>query len=263
MKRSERVTEEQIRSALKEQARQIRVSQDQMERFSKNVDRRIEEEMKMTRKWSFKKVLVTAAAVCVVGSITAVAAGKIVGVQSSSSWKEAVTQYGQMEEMSGDLGLDIHVPEAFSSGYEFKTAMPVHSAATDQEGNAVEQWTGLNLVYSKEGQPDLNISVENAQSAQMGFGDSDAIFEHGGVQMAYSREHYRFVPPNYELSEEEQAQIDAGELVVSYGSQSVEDKEIQSLSWKQGDIRYGLMLFDSSMTGEDMAGMAGEIIDFQ
>lgn len=259
MSRQKEFWEAQIRGALEEKAGHRKVSQEEMEQACRKIHRRIEEETGMRKKWSWKKVMVIAAAVCVIGSVTAIAAGRIVGVESHSSWKEAVNQYSDAQKMGEELNLALPVPETFSNGYTFQSALPVHASGEDEEGNEVKEWTGMNLVYRKDGQPDLNVSVE--QVPDMGeYGAGDETFEYNGIRLVYNKEHYRFVPPEYQVSEEEQAQMDAGELVISYGSPEVEDNEIQSLVWQEDGISYTLMLFDSAATSSELVQMAEEII---
>ncbi|MBS5545890.1 MAG: DUF4179 domain-containing protein [Lachnospiraceae bacterium] len=259
MSRQERFWDEQIRGALKERAGEIKVSQGETEQACRKIHRRIEEETGMRKKWSWKKVLVTAAAVCVVGSVTAIAAGRIVEIESHSSWKEAVNQYSEAQKMGEELNLTLQIPENFSNGYTFQSALPVHASGQDEEGNAVKEWTGMNLIYQKEGQPDLTIDMEQMQESE-GYGVGDETFEYNGIRLVYSKEHYRFVPPEYQVSEEEQAQMDAGELIISYGSPEVQDSEIQSLNWQADGISYGLMIFDSTITPAELVQMAEEII---
>ena len=128
MSRQERFWDEQIRGALKERAGEIKVSQGETEQACRKIHRRIEEETGMRKKWSWKKVLVTAAAVCVVGSVTAIAAGRIVGIESHSSWKEAVNQYSEAQKMGEELNLTLQIPENFSNGYTFQSAIPVNAS---------------------------------------------------------------------------------------------------------------------------------------
>ena len=72
--------EEQISHALMKQAGSLQVTFADEERMRCSVHRKIEEETGM-RKWSPRKIMVMAAAVCVMGSMTAVAAGKVTHVQ--------------------------------------------------------------------------------------------------------------------------------------------------------------------------------------
>ena len=63
------------------------------------------------------------------------------------------------------------------------------------------------------------------------------------------------------MSEEDLAKEAAGELYIGYGSPEVERKEAKQLQWNDGEISYLLMSFDNTMTSEEFAQMAGEIID--
>ena len=75
--------EVQIRRTLLRRAESLEVTSADEERMKRSVHQRIEEESGM-RKWSARKIAVVAAAACVLGSMTAVAAGKITHVSSHS-----------------------------------------------------------------------------------------------------------------------------------------------------------------------------------
>ena len=62
------------------------------------------------RKWSPRKIMVMAAAVCVIGSMTAVAAGKVTQISSHSSHANDFT-YDKLGEMEAKLGFTTKAPE--------------------------------------------------------------------------------------------------------------------------------------------------------
>ena len=165
------------------------------------------------RKWNMKRVFVVAAAVCVLGTITAVAAGKVVYTSGGGSHLDDFT-YDKLGEMETKLGYTTNAPEVFSNGYR----------------------------YDEEGQP-------------------DQTFDHNGITLNYTRDQYRFVPPDYQVSDEEKAKEAAGELYISYGSDTVTDQVAQSMLWKDGEKVYIITAMDNPMTAQDMARMAGELID--
>ena len=70
-------------------------------------------------------------------------------------------------------------------------------------------------------------------------------------------------PPDYQVSEEEQALADAGKLNIGYGSPEVERTKSQTVYWEDGGVFYTMISFDNTMTAEEFAGMAGEIIDLK
>ena len=81
-----------------------------------------------------------------------------------------------------------------------------------------------------------------------------------GVSLTYRDAHYRFVPPDYEKSDEEKQQERNGELVISYGSDEVEDKMFQSVLWEQDGVTYLISGCDTGLDAQAMFGMAAEFI---
>ena len=209
--------EEQIGRALCSRAESIQVTSADTERMRRSVHRKIEEESGM-KKWNMKRVFVVAAAICVLGTITAVAAGKVAYTSGGGSHLDDFT-YDKLGEMETKLGYTTNAPEVFSNGYRFDMGMPTHQDAMDQ------------------------------------------VFEHNGITLNYTRDQYRFVPPDYQASDEEKAQEAAGELYISYGSDTVTDQVAQSMLWKDGEKVYIITAMDNPMTAQDMARMAGELID--
>ena len=213
----------------------------------------------MRGKWNWKKAVTVAAAVCVLGSITAVASGRIVSVTSHSYHDEEVTDYKEMEKLAEEQGIPLKAPEAFANGYQFASAVPVYGAGEDESGNTVGQWESLSLTYRKESGPDLFLDADKTQLQE--FGEADQTFEYEGITMSYAKEHYRMVPPDYQVTEEEQDLIESGGLVISYGTDTVQDQEYQILCWEDGGVSYSLSAFDSGMTAQEMAQMAQEMIE--
>lgn len=250
--------DKRIRKSLWRQAESIQTGSSDMEIMKRAVYRRIEEGSGM-KKWNIKRTFVTAVAICAAGSITAVAAGKIVSVSGSSSHKDEFS-YSQLADMEDKLGYPTNVPEGFSNGYTFDTGVPVHQEASDETGNIVKSAESLDFTYKKEGQPEIYISVENIGLFEEE-GPYDEKFDHSGISLRYSRDQYMFVPPDYEPSDEEKAKEAAGELYISYGSSQVEHSSVQSMIWEEEERVYILTTMDNPITAEELAHMAGEVID--
>lgn len=261
---SEDRLDQQIRNALNHRAESLPVTSRGAERLEVQVHRRIEEDWKMkkckTRQWSKKKVMVVVAAVCILGSITAVAAGKVTSSSSFSSHNDEVKEYAKVKDLVNGLGFQAKTPESFSNGYKFGSAMPVHDEGMDDDGNVVMTGNSIHVTYKKDGAPDVNITVQESS-----FYDSQEnvlqTFQYKGINLRYSSDNYLFVPPDYELTAEEQAQADAGELYVSYGTDQVERNSVNTLSWEDGGHLYMALSFDNPMSPDEYYQMACEIID--
>ena len=253
----------QIESALKARARLAEAVAGDSVRMRRRVHERIKEESGM-RRWSMRKMVVAAAAICVFGSMTAIAAGKIASVTSHSTHAEEITQYSQLTAMEEQIGVKTGVLQEFSNGFAFANAMPVYSQAEDEEGNAVMSGQGISLTYRKDGMADMNIFVEQAGMYEGNAADgAQQTFEHNGITLGYNEVHYRFVPGDYEVPEGEKKLVEQGDIVISYGSDQVEDRISKSIIWEQGDKVYSLMAFDSSMGAEEFYEMACEMMDGQ
>ena len=89
----------------------------------------------------------------------------------------------------------------------------------------------------------------------------DQKFTYNGITLNYSLDNYRFVPPDYQVSDEEQAAMDSGKLYLSYGSDKVENSVVQNIYWEDEGAVYTLLAFDSTLGPDDFYEMACEVID--
>ena len=100
------------------------------------------------KKWNMKRVFVVAAAICVLGTITAVAAGKVAYTSGGGSHLDDFT-YDKLGEMETKLGYTTNAPEVFSNGYRFDMGMPTHQDAMDQDGNVIKSAESFLCITKK------------------------------------------------------------------------------------------------------------------
>ena len=83
-----------------------------------------------------------------------------------------------------------------------------------------------------------------------------------GAELWYSSSVYKSVPLDYEPTEAEAEAEAAGTLSFGYGDRntSVEEHAVQTLSWQTGEMHYVLFQMDGTLTADELAEMAGEII---
>ncbi|MBS6643400.1 MAG: hypothetical protein KH366_07450 [Clostridiaceae bacterium] len=248
-----------IIDALNREAEKLPVSSWHVENMKRSVHNRIQEGKRMKR-YSIKKIIVAAAVVCALGSITAVAAGRIVGIGSHSSWKEAFYDHAKVDEMEQKLGYTLKAPKSFSNGFAFSSGVPKHQTAKDENGNVLKRSEGVSITYKKKGTAEMALDIEKAD-----FVNSTAVpdqkFTYNGITLNYSLDNYRFVPPDYQVSDEEQAAMDSGKLYLSYGSDKVENSVVQNIYWEDEGAVYTLLAFDSTLGPDDFYEMACEVID--
>jgi len=250
--------EEALNQCLTRRAELLEITSSDTEGMLRLIHERIKEESGM-KKWSTRNIIIAAAAICMLSTVTGIAAGKAAYTSAASSHKDRFA-YGKLKDMEQKVGFATKAPETFSNGYTFEYGVPVFNKEMDEEENVIRTAESLGLTYKKDGMPDITIDIQSS-----GFYDgetpADETFSHGEITLGYSCDNYRFVPEDYQISQEEQALADAGDLYVSYGSSQVEDSRIQFVSWTDGEVHYTMMARDNAMTAEELVQMAGEIID--
>ena len=82
-----------------------------------------------------------------------------------------------------------------------------------------------------------------------------------GICISYAKDHYKFVPENYKLTQEDLANEKTAHYFISEGTDSVEENEVSSVSWQEEGITYLISVYDTEMSPDDMISMAKEIIE--
>ena len=91
--------------------------------------------------------------------------------------------------------------------------------------------------------------------------EPDEVQEVNGVTLSFRDSHYRFVPPDYEPSDEEKKLERRGELTISEGSDEVEDRQFQSVSWQKDGMSYSLYGFDTGLDAQTMLELASGLVE--
>ena len=207
------------------------------------------------RNW--KKTAVAAAAICILGTMTAVAVGRPAFILSGSSRNEIVRDYGQAVQMQEGYDGRVKSVEGFSNGYTFKEAVPKHEETQDEGKNRLDQGVSMAFTYEKEGMEDVELSGSRLFVGMQDKSSADQVMTlEDGTVLSYSSTVNKFVPP-----EEEKKLQEEGKLNVAYGSDEVEVMTSASVTWEQEDISYCLFTFEESMSAEELLSMAKEVAE--
>lgn len=252
------ILEKKIRTTLEKKSEEARVDALTSQRIRANVYGRIEEERNMKHR-NWKKVVIAAAAICVFGSITAVALNKPKYISSHSSQNEAVRDYEAAKSMMHGFDASAKVVEEFSNGYKFKEAVPKYESTHDEEHNMLEQETSMSFTYEKKGMEDVIFS--SSRLTVPGGNPDEVLVLDDGTELGYHRMANKFVPPDYTPTEEELKLQEEGKLNIGYGSDKVQEKVSVSVYWVQDGVTYSLFSFNDSLTAEEMFQMAKEVAE--
>lgn len=217
------------------------------------------EENNMKSSWS-KKAILTAVAVAAIG-VTAMAAGKVASITGHSSHLEDIFSVDEAEETAEENGIDTECVDEFLNGYKFKTANIGDQNLNDEKGNVISSYKSLDVDYENN-DACIYLSIE-PKSEYLEEEDSQLVETYNDIDICSIEYTNKFVPADYELTEQDKLDEASGEITFSYGSDVVEVKHISFVNWSDEDLNYSLMDMDSNLSIDDLTLMAKEIIDAQ
>lgn len=253
------ILEERIKKALSSKAEDVHVDAVQSQRIQTRVYQRIEEENRMKHR-NWKKIAIAAAAICVMGSISAMALGKATVGISHSSLNEAVFSYEEAVNKQKGFNSKVKSVEEFSNGYKFTEAVPRYEEEQDDKGNTLSKTTTMSFTYGKNGL-DRVILTGHPSTMSEGTTPEKILMLDNGVELRYSRLHSKFVPPDYVATEEDEKLVASGKLNLAYGSSEIEEMDSSSVYWKEDGLTYSLFTFETSITADEMLQMAKEVVE--
>ena len=209
--------------------------------------------------WS--KRFVAVAAVAAIAVTGAFAAGGMGGI-FSEGWSDQRLDLSSTQAHLADAGVALTLPDKIGE-YTFSYGSDVDTTAQNDMGET-EKVSEVDATYTKNG-AELNLSAHKSYTV---FSEDEmenpvpaTTAEVNGVTLTYRDAHYRFVPDDYEKSDEEKQQEKNGELVISYyGSDEVEDKMFQSVLWEQDGATYLISGYDTGLDAQTMFDMAAELV---
>lgn len=212
------------------------------------------------KKFSMKKLVIGVAAGCLLLSGGVFAAGRVVSLSSHSYLWDAYKSYGDMDKAQAKLGYPADTVEAFANGYRFDQMFVNDVNGTDEEGNVIYTFKALNISYEKSGEPSVWLNAEKPVEPQIGKGEPEATRQVEGITLYYDTTTYKFVPPSYELTEEDQANLERDDFTISYGTDEVKVQKSSNVTWEKDGVYYNLSGFDLNLSSDEMFDMAEEII---
>lgn len=222
-----------------------------------------EEYIKMERKTykniSFKKRVVVAVAATFVLGTTAFAAGKLSSIVGSTSNIPTYKNIPSVELINKDFGFTPTLVEKFENGYEFKSGHTSNNEGYDEEGNSVGKSKALTMFY-KKAKSEISITVE--EMTLIGEDKNSIVADnYKGSEIYYTSYINKFVPSDYEMTEQDKKDEAEGKYVFSVGSPKIETSKVQHIGFKLDNLYYSILAMDSELTQEDLIKMGHEIID--
>ncbi|MBP3476749.1 MAG: hypothetical protein J6K48_10610 [Lachnospiraceae bacterium] len=251
--------EENIKSALEIECQDITASRSLKERIDDEIVSSQKEAGTM-KHLSVKKLIIGVAAACLLVGGGAFAAGHAVMFSSGTSLLDAYTSYDDMDKAQGKLGYAVDSVETFDNGYQFDRMFVDDVDAWDEDGNKAYTYQEMNIHYEKAGEPHMYLAIHKPVEAIGREKNPNATRTYGDIILYYDAYTYKFVPPSYELTEEDKANEERDDYYISYGSEEVKIQKSQGVTWEKDGIFYNLAGFDLNLSADEMFDMAEQII---
>ena len=211
---------------------------------------------KINKAW----IVAAAAAACILIPTGVFAAGKITGYASSVSFGHSYDSYEELAEAQEKAGFTFDCVESFSNGYTFTKMNISATDKLDESLNRVgsfNEWWGY---YEKEGCPEIEMIIHEVLPEAEFDVNATEQREIDGITVFYNVDHYKFVPTDYEMTAEDEANSADPHYYISVESDEVEESDIHFISWERDGIHYSLMCSDAIMSADEFFAMAEEMI---
>lgn len=262
MKDKEReLLENDIRNILHRMSDDLPDDEELLSKIQFAVEREKEKEKDtMNKRCVFRRIAIAASLALLVMAGGVYAGGNITQWISRSDNTKSHKGIMPKEQMRQELGTVPKFTESFSNGFRIEESIVSEVSALDESNVALGSTRELYLSY-KRGKEALSLNIlpdPGVIGAQEEAFDESMSYK--GIELGYSRIAFKFVPPDYQASEEEEKLAEEGRLNLAYGSAVIETGFHSFLSWEEDGIRYQL-LTEEEISKEELCEMAKEIID--
>lgn len=214
-------------------------------------------------KFNKKRMVAALAAVCtitVMGTVTAIAGGKITGLFSSTSRDEMVHSKAELIQLAErQMGTTPKIVDTFSNGISFNEGSITKVEGRDENQNPLITYPELYAGYGENNRVGLDI-YEHQDMIPQGSSVVKKQDIYQDITLKACEDNYLFLPPDAKPSEEDSKLEEEGKLMISYGSDKEERKVYRYVNWSENGMDYLLSSFDD-LSCDDLIGMAKEVIN--
>ena len=254
----------QIKETLIKMTEDITLSDTTLNNIKYNLTQKGDYTMKNKTFLSKKVVLVTAVLVASISTICIGASSLFTSSISVSSAADVIAHYPTADEIRENVDYMPKYPENLPGDFTFKSAQPQTNTLMDENGNPTVTDDTICFDYTKQGMIKgqfLSLSTAPTSNEQVDPSNYTDTTDYNGITLNYSNDTYKFAPAEYELTQKDEENMANGHYYVSYGSQEVEIKNMQSVSWTDNGIDYTLIASDLDLSQYDMYAMAQAVIN--
>lgn len=256
-----RLEEERIKNQIQAEVSSVCFTRETEDRILDRVHGQIGKRRMIMRLSKKKTGILFAAAMAVIGTVTAIGAGRIAHTSGGTNLNEGIYSVSQLTTQGKDkLGQGLKIAESFSDGSAFQVGYVSEVKAWDENGNQVGTYPEVQVVYSGDKKLSLSVSEPIGGNWYPASESYDRTENYEGIVLNGKAENYLFLPPDAEPSEADKRLEQAGKLMISYGSDQEERQCFTSISWTENGLQYLLHTFENVDISQ-MMEFAKEVID--
>lgn len=256
----------EISQVLRRSVAYIEAPDELKQRIDRQISETLKKEEKMKKHIGWKKVGIGVVAACLLIGTGCLAAGGVkYFMGSSSSSHPDYTAFSDLEKAEADVGYQVNAVESFDNGFTFESITISKNSLVNESGTKEENQKGINIRYQKDDETVI-LFIRRLYQMELegGVPEENPVFDAsrqiGEVQAGFRQITNKFVPPDYELTEEDMKNMENPNFNLAYGTSEVENDIGFSVFWVQDGVCYDLYGTDLSIDGEEMLDMAEKII---
>ena len=169
--------------------------------------------------------------------------------------------YGDMDRAMEKAGFQMEVKESFTSGFTFDKVTVEDTRGLDENDKEVLKYREIDVIYKNADGAKLYLhatpALEEITGSESPVEKAEVI---NGVTVEHHLDHYKNVPANYELTEEDKRWQEIPGNYISYGSDEVELTDIRFLCWQKDGVDYFFMDTGAKVTPQTLSNMAKELM---
>ena len=175
------------------------------------------------------------------------------------------TNLSDLPKVEAIAGYKICLPEKFSNGFAFSGLYLGGEAVFDENNSPLKEYYGVMSTYINEEGRELYLDVSpvlDLPDTPEPPAPSSGCFI-GETEVRISKDHYKFVPEDYEKTEADLTAEEAGHFYVSFGADKIEERDLIFVSFDLENVRYILMDMgnqEPALSEQALIQMASELI---
>lgn len=233
--------------------------QDIDDRFLDMANAPKKEIIQMKKAKTLTRIFVIAAVVALL-AVTAYASDFLQVRSLISTTSKSYSVYSELEQAMKQAGFEMDAKETFANGFTFQRVRVEDVDGMDENGQTVMSTKEIAVYYqNSDGMmvilhavPDMEELPETPTAG--------ITQEIAGITVTYVQDHYRFVPEDYELTEEDKLWQEQPGNYISYGADEVNERTVAYVKWEKDGLRYSIMEMSAQLDSYALFNMAQELI---